>query len=118
VTRALRQRRVWKREKSNDSQTSSAVHFLLLKAAGGMKHSMVRVLITQTIHGSIAGIQLSQLGVGLTYDVDAALGTHLLRRGTAVLVDPTLPAMVHETPGPTDVRSRGFWTVDTAADRC
>ena len=54
----------------------------------------MRVRITQTLSGSIDGIQLSRFVTGLTYDVGTTLGNYLLAEGLAVPVDESMPALV------------------------
>ena len=54
----------------------------------------MRVRITQTLHGSIDGIQLSRFVAGLTYEVGTTLGNYLLAQNAAVPVDPETPALV------------------------
>jgi len=53
----------------------------------------MRVRITQTLSGSIDGIQLSRFVTGLTYDVGTTLGNYLLAEGLAVPVDESTPAV-------------------------
>ena len=54
----------------------------------------MRVRITQTLSGSIDGIQLRRFVTGLTYDVGTTLGNYLLAEGLAVPVDESTPALV------------------------
>lgn len=54
----------------------------------------MRIRITQSLSGSIDGIQLRRFVTGLTYDVGTTLGNYLLAEGLAVPVDEDTPALV------------------------
>ena len=54
----------------------------------------MRIRITQSLSGSIDGIQLRRFVTGLTYDVGTTLGNYLLAEGLAVPVDERAPALV------------------------
>jgi len=52
----------------------------------------MRVRITQTLSGSIDGIQLTRFSVGQVYDVSTTLGSYLLAEGMAEPAPSDAPA--------------------------
>jgi hypothetical protein len=62
----------------------------------------VRVLIRRPIEGIVQGISLAHLVPGLTYDLDATLGGHLVSVGAADAVSSFSPALVIPLDAPED----------------
>ena len=80
----------------------------------------MRVRITQTLSGSIDGIQLTRFSVGHVYDVNTTLGSYLLAEGMAEPAPSDAPASklpVEEQMFRKPIAPAGFSPKSHAADR-